>query len=184
MKKVKVVTHKVKKNRLVEARRKWKKFGDCMGLPAGPDPNCTIISFDDVVVERKKKLDEEEAPEAKWDKISAFLLVTINVLIIDSDVPSYQLALLGLDLHLLKSTASGANMMVCRLCGAVGDHIFLKCPRRKVMSESDINSKGASPIPIFACGFNSIATEFIRMVNVLIFFTSSTTTLLACSQSA
>ncbi len=46
------------------------------------------------------------------------------------------------------STEEGAavnvpGVMKCRLCGAINDHMFLKCPKRNTMSAEAINSKSA-----------------------------------------
>jgi hypothetical protein len=66
---VKVIEHKVMRKKVVVARRKWAKFGDSRGA-VGPEPGCTIVSFDEVQIERKSKsTDEEESIVEKWDKI-------------------------------------------------------------------------------------------------------------------
>jgi translation initiation factor 3 subunit G len=114
VRRVKVVVTKVRKNKHVEARRAWKKFGDCQGSAPGVDPSVTIASYDDVTIERKKKIGEDEPAADPWKALAA---------------PSN-------------------NQMVCRLCGAVGEHMFLKCPKRKTMNQADIDAKvngGAAP---------------------------------------
>jgi hypothetical protein len=39
------------------------------------------------------------------------------------------------------AVASTAGMMVCRLCGAINDHMFLKCPKRSSMGKEDFEKK-------------------------------------------
>eukprot|EP00455_Lapot_gusevi_P043344 TRINITY_DN525_c0_g1_i3.p1 TRINITY_DN525_c0_g1~~TRINITY_DN525_c0_g1_i3.p1 ORF type:complete len:294 (+),score=122.01 TRINITY_DN525_c0_g1_i3:53-883(+) len=92
---VKVAPKKVRRNKIVEARKQWTKFGDCTGLPAGPEPNITYVSYEEVLLERVKK-EEEEKPVDPWEKL----------------------------------TTQQSSIVVCRHCGAEGDHWTLKCPKR------------------------------------------------------
>ena len=41
-----VTTKQVKVNKHCIARRQWAKFGDCKGLPPGPEQNITYQSFE------------------------------------------------------------------------------------------------------------------------------------------
>eukprot|EP01113_Clastostelium_recurvatum_P014748 TRINITY_DN1805_c0_g1_i2.p1 TRINITY_DN1805_c0_g1~~TRINITY_DN1805_c0_g1_i2.p1 ORF type:complete len:271 (-),score=63.35 TRINITY_DN1805_c0_g1_i2:47-859(-) len=43
VRRVRVVKKVVRKNKRAEERRKWKKFGECAGLPAGPEAGITAI---------------------------------------------------------------------------------------------------------------------------------------------
>lgn len=44
IKRFKVSKKMVKVNKAVEARRHWKKFGECAGLPPGPEKVITTVA--------------------------------------------------------------------------------------------------------------------------------------------
>ena len=73
VRKVRVNVTKVLKNKRVEERRLWKKFGECAGQAPGIDTSTTIISIDEVFIERKKKIDEEDAPVDPWKALSTLI---------------------------------------------------------------------------------------------------------------
>lgn len=114
---IKVQSIKVKKNKAIEARRKWRKFGDCLGNGPGLESNVTYPALEDIQLEFKKPIAEEAeaAPVDPWTTI----------------------------------TQPAAGLMQCRLCGAIGDHIFLKCPKRASMGASAVDQKvsGKAPPP-------------------------------------
>jgi len=61
---VKLVKKLTKVNKNVIERRKWKKFGDCEGLPSGPEANVTYKSTEIINMNlRPKKLGEDEHTE-------------------------------------------------------------------------------------------------------------------------
>jgi len=64
--KVKVYTRTVRRNKNVEARKKWKKFGDCANTPAGPEFGITSESLDEIelVLGVGEKKQEEQPKEA------------------------------------------------------------------------------------------------------------------------
>jgi len=59
VKKVRVCKANVKINKRVEQRKRWKKFGDCAGLPLGPEAGVTSTS-DEIVIEQKGKEDQKK----------------------------------------------------------------------------------------------------------------------------
>jgi len=65
--KVKVTRKAVKENKHVLARRQWKKFGDCAGLPPGPEENITYVSVEKIVLDLSGRKKEEEGE--LFDKI-------------------------------------------------------------------------------------------------------------------
>lgn len=73
VRKVKQIKKVIKVNKHVLARRKWKKFGDCAGLEAGPENNVTYVSHENInlVLKPRKREDvqeEEEDPLSKLNK--------------------------------------------------------------------------------------------------------------------
>jgi len=58
-KKYKETKKAVRVNKHVEARKKWKKFGDCLGLPPGPETNITYQTVDLVELDLMKKEEKE-----------------------------------------------------------------------------------------------------------------------------
>eukprot|EP01097_Dermamoeba_algensis_P000976 TRINITY_DN1360_c0_g2_i1.p1 TRINITY_DN1360_c0_g2~~TRINITY_DN1360_c0_g2_i1.p1 ORF type:complete len:283 (-),score=90.65 TRINITY_DN1360_c0_g2_i1:193-1008(-) len=62
--KVRVVRKIHKINKKVEERKKWKKFGECAGLPPGPEKGITSTG-DEVNLDLSKKKQEVEKPEVK-----------------------------------------------------------------------------------------------------------------------
>lgn len=79
--KIKSVSKPVRVNKHVLARRKWSKFGDCTGLPPGPETNITYVSFEVINLDlRPKKRGEEEKEEDSLQKLkeSASIVVCRN----------------------------------------------------------------------------------------------------------
>jgi len=68
--KVKVVSKQVKVNKHVLERQDWEKFGDCKGLPKGPEQNITYQSFEIIHLDLRPKKREEEKEESSLDKLS------------------------------------------------------------------------------------------------------------------
>jgi translation initiation factor 3 subunit G len=73
---------KVKKRVNVNAleRRKWEKFGDCKGLPAGSEQNVTYESFETITLDmRPKKRDEQvdDDPMNKLDQSSSIVVCRV-----------------------------------------------------------------------------------------------------------
>lgn len=64
VKKVVLRKAKVKMSKKVDERRNWKKFGDCEGLPAGPERGVTSVA-DEVFIEVTRPAETDEAPKAK-----------------------------------------------------------------------------------------------------------------------
>jgi len=65
IKKIKVFKTKVKISQGVEQRKKWKKFGDCAGVPPGPEKGITMIG-DEVyleLVKGQKSADKKKAQD-------------------------------------------------------------------------------------------------------------------------
>ena len=97
-----VVTHRV--NQAVEARKHWKRFGDCAGKGLGPEPGITLQG-DDVVLETIVSKKGEESANAET--------VSLGV--------------------------------VCRTCGATGDHWTSKCPYKdKLSPDMDDGARSSS----------------------------------------
>jgi hypothetical protein len=66
-----VATKPVRVNRHVLERQNWEKFGDCRGLPRGPEQNITYQSFEIIHVDlRPKKREEEKDDGALESKLS------------------------------------------------------------------------------------------------------------------
>jgi len=87
-----VRTRQIKFNKKIVDRKKWKKFGDCEGLPPGPDPS-TTIQGDEAFIETirpSKGEDKDKKKKTESDYITSSLL--------------------------------------CRTCGAAGDHWTHRCP--------------------------------------------------------
>lgn len=79
--KIKSVSKPVRVNKHVLSRRKWSKFGDCSGLPPGPETNITYVSFEVINLDlRPKKRGEEEKEEDSLQKLkeSASIVVCRN----------------------------------------------------------------------------------------------------------
>lgn len=70
-KKVKTVMKTVQVPRRVIERQSWKKFGECAGLPPGPEPNVTYTSIEVINLDLRPKKREEEKEESSLDKLSA-----------------------------------------------------------------------------------------------------------------
>jgi len=69
--KIKVATKPVRVNRHVLERQAWEKFGDCRGLPRGPEQNITYQSFEIIHLDlRPKKREEEKDDGALESKLS------------------------------------------------------------------------------------------------------------------
>jgi len=62
---VKMVKKLTKINKNVIERRKWKKFGDCEGLPSGPESNVTYKSTEIINMNLKPKKQGEEEHHAE-----------------------------------------------------------------------------------------------------------------------
>lgn len=70
IRKVKEIRKISKVNKYVLERRQWKKFGDCTGLPPGPENNVTYTSHENITLvlkprKREEAQEEEEDPLAK-----------------------------------------------------------------------------------------------------------------------
>jgi len=64
VRKVREIKSVTKVNKEVLARRQWKKFGKCAGLPPGPEPNVTYVAHENVALQlRSKKREEDETAE-------------------------------------------------------------------------------------------------------------------------
>jgi len=61
--KIKVSTKPVRVNRHVLDRQQWEKFGDCKGVPRGPEQNITYQSFEIIHLDLRPKKREEEKDE-------------------------------------------------------------------------------------------------------------------------
>jgi len=71
-KKMKVIKEVTKVNKNVLARRQWKKFGDCQGLPPGPEDNITYLSGETFTLDlRPKKREEVKDDGDGMSKLSA-----------------------------------------------------------------------------------------------------------------
>lgn len=68
--KIKVVNKPVRVNRRVLERQQWTKFGDCAGLPRGPEQNVTYQSFEIIHLDLRPKKREEEKEESSLDKLA------------------------------------------------------------------------------------------------------------------
>lgn len=72
IRKLKLIKKTVKINPAVLRRRKLEKFGDCAGLPPGPEPGITTNSTDIVSLTlRCRKKDEKEEEEDPFAKLTA-----------------------------------------------------------------------------------------------------------------
>jgi translation initiation factor 3 subunit G len=65
-----VLNKPVKVNRHVLERQNWAKFGDCAGVPRGPEQNVTYQSFEIIHLDLRPKKREEEKEESSLDKLS------------------------------------------------------------------------------------------------------------------
>eukprot|EP01094_Clydonella_sp_ATCC50884_P017628 TRINITY_DN309_c0_g1_i1.p2 TRINITY_DN309_c0_g1~~TRINITY_DN309_c0_g1_i1.p2 ORF type:complete len:289 (+),score=123.07 TRINITY_DN309_c0_g1_i1:88-954(+) len=66
-KKIKVSTQKRKVNKLVAERKLWPKFGECAGLPDGPEEGVTSLG-DEVRIERTKDEQRRKKEESQQTK--------------------------------------------------------------------------------------------------------------------
>jgi len=64
IKKIKVYKAKVKMNRRVEERKKWRKFGECANAPRGPEPGITSVG-DEVFLDLVASGEESDAKPKK-----------------------------------------------------------------------------------------------------------------------
>jgi len=64
IKKIKVYKAKVKMNRRVEERKKWRKFGECANAPRGPEPGITSVG-DEVFLDLVASGEEGDAKPKK-----------------------------------------------------------------------------------------------------------------------
>jgi len=119
IRKVKETRVKVRENKNVLQRRKdWPKFGDCVGLPPGPEANITYPTHENINLQLKPRKREDDAAE--------------------DDDPFKSLK--------AKSGAEGNSIVVCRHCGETG-HWTLKCPKRGeivVKTKSRPNESGST----------------------------------------
>jgi len=60
---VKVIKKSIRVNKNVAERRKWKKFGDCSGLPPGPEENVTYTSGELIKLDLRPKKREQDAKD-------------------------------------------------------------------------------------------------------------------------
>ncbi|PRP89338.1 cobalamin synthesis protein P47K [Planoprotostelium fungivorum] len=60
IKRIKIYKKQVKVNRNVEARRKWKKFGEVKDCPPGPEPVVTNPSQEDMFLESSRKSENKD----------------------------------------------------------------------------------------------------------------------------
>jgi len=59
IKKIRVFKTNVKVNMKVEERKKWRKFGECRDLPAGPEPGITTVG-DEIFIEHTGESDQKK----------------------------------------------------------------------------------------------------------------------------
>ena len=71
------VKRQVLVNRRVLERQQWKKFGDCAGLNAGPEPNVTYTSIEVINLDLRPKKREEEKEESGLDKLSGSTSIVV-----------------------------------------------------------------------------------------------------------
>lgn len=71
-------TKPVRVNRHVLDRQNWEKFGDCRGLPRGPEQNITYQSFEIIHLDLRPKKREEEKEDSGLDKLSGAVVVCRN----------------------------------------------------------------------------------------------------------
>jgi translation initiation factor 3 subunit G len=95
----------------VEARRRWRKFGDCAGLPPGPEKVITSLS-EELFLELKGAA---KGPAATG--LADHALGAAHTAAADAKRPAADAG--GLD---------KIPGIVCRNCGKVGEHWTLKCP--------------------------------------------------------
>ncbi|RAL51260.1 hypothetical protein DM860_010762 [Cuscuta australis] len=103
-------TRKLAKARLSKRaieRRSWPKFGDAVREDVGS--NLTMISTEEILIERPKVPGSKAAEEAK----AADVLAALN--------------------------KPGAVLMVCRACGKKGDHWTSKCPYKDLVPQKTVS---------------------------------------------
>ena len=76
-KKMRPVKRVVLVNKRVLERQQWRKFGDCEGLPAGPEPNVTYTSIEVINLDLRPKKREEEKEESGLDKLSGSTSIVV-----------------------------------------------------------------------------------------------------------
>jgi len=81
VRKVKEVKKMVRMNKKVLTRRQWQKFGDCKGLPPGPENNITYQSFEAIHLDLKPKKmgDEDKEDDLKTQLSSRDSIVVCRV---------------------------------------------------------------------------------------------------------
>lgn len=89
-KRVETVKRFVKVNKQVMARREWKKFGDCKGMPKGAEKNVTYESYEQIRMDMKPKTRDDLQEENSLDKLRE------------------------------EKTGSSQSIVVCRHCGETG----------------------------------------------------------------
>lgn len=62
VRKVRETTVTTRVNKSVVARKQWKKFGKCVGLPPGLEPNVTYVSPENINLQLKLNKHEDETP--------------------------------------------------------------------------------------------------------------------------
>lgn len=67
---IKSVVKQVRVNKNVSKRRQWAKFGDCAGVPPGPEVNVTTPSYERIHLDLRPKKREDEKEESSLDKLS------------------------------------------------------------------------------------------------------------------
>jgi len=109
---VKLVKKPARVNKHIAARRKWEKFGDCKGLPAGPEENITHKSHEIKKLDLRPRLreDDDDQKEEKKDLAD----------------------------HLAGQGQS--KVVVCHNCGEPG-HWSLKCPKRNTINPTGMDSE-------------------------------------------
>jgi translation initiation factor 3 subunit G len=122
--------------RVAERRRTWSKFGDCAGLPDGPEENITYESLEWINLNLKQK-----------SKLAKQLQ---NNLTNNADLENNNL---NADLNMHPGLSNDKKSLVkCRNCGEFG-HFSVKCPKKMTLPankftadlEPDINELNIVP---------------------------------------